>query len=133
LNDFHNLSPLDFEDLVRDLLQAEFDIILESFGPGRDKGIDCRYSQGAHSIIVQAKHYLRSGKNKLLATLRMENAKVTKLNPSRYIVATSVSMTADFKDKIIAAMPASWQALVSASGRGHERGFPKSYAKQESE
>lgn len=105
LYDFHNLSPLDFEDLVRDLLQAELGIALESFGPGRDKGIDCRYSHGRHSLIVQAKHYLRSGKSKLLATLKSEDAKVAKLSPSRYIVATSVSMTDDLKSKIIAAMP----------------------------
>ena len=40
--DFLPLSPLDFEELVRDLLQAELNIRLESFGPGTDKGIDFR-------------------------------------------------------------------------------------------
>jgi hypothetical protein len=44
--DFKTLSPLDFEDLVPDLLQAELDIRLESFGPGRDQGIDCRHAVG---------------------------------------------------------------------------------------
>ena len=36
--DFQTLSPLDFEELVRDLLQAEFGLLFESFGPGRDLG-----------------------------------------------------------------------------------------------
>jgi hypothetical protein len=38
--DFQTLSPLDFEELVRDLLQTEFGLLFESFGPGRDPGID---------------------------------------------------------------------------------------------
>jgi hypothetical protein len=40
--DFQTLSPLDFEELVRDLLQAEFGLLFESFGPGSDLGIDFR-------------------------------------------------------------------------------------------
>ena len=105
LYDFSNLSPVDFEELVRDLLQAELKIILETFGPGRDQGIDCRHSRDSHSIIVQAKHYLRSGKDKLLANLKRENSKVQLLKPSRYIIATSVSMTPDLKEKIRVNMP----------------------------
>jgi len=42
--DFRTLSPLDFEELVRDLLQAELQIRLESFSPGRDQGIDFRFA-----------------------------------------------------------------------------------------
>ena len=105
LYDFHDLSPLDFEDLARDLLQAELGITLETFGPGRDKGIDCRYSHGTHSLIVQAKHYLRSGKNKLLTSLKSENQKIQKLKPTRYILTTSVSLTPEFKEKIKTSMP----------------------------
>ncbi|MBE8335767.1 restriction endonuclease, partial [Leptospira borgpetersenii] len=55
--DFRTLSPLDFEDLVRDLLQAEEGMRLESFGPGADQGIDFRFASGAGAVIVQAKHY----------------------------------------------------------------------------
>jgi hypothetical protein len=40
LYDFRTLSPLDFEELVRDLLQAELGIMFESFKPGKDQGID---------------------------------------------------------------------------------------------
>jgi hypothetical protein len=38
--DFRTLSPIDFEELVRDLLQAELHVRMESFGPGPDLGID---------------------------------------------------------------------------------------------
>lgn len=105
MHDFHDLSPLDFEELVRDLLQAEFNIHLENFGPGRDQGIDCRHARDGKTLIVQAKHYFRSGADKLITTLKDEDAKVKKLAPNRYILATSVSLTPALKAKIIAAMP----------------------------
>ena len=38
--DFTSLSSYDFEGLVRDLLQEELGITLESFTSGRDHGID---------------------------------------------------------------------------------------------
>ena len=47
--DFRTLSPLDFEELVRDLLQAEFGLLFESFGPVRDWGIDFRF---AHASVA---------------------------------------------------------------------------------
>jgi hypothetical protein len=62
-----NLSPQDCEEVVRDLLQADWNIILESFREGRDSGIDLRYA-AAHdaTTIVQCKRYGRSGYTKLL-------------------------------------------------------------------
>jgi len=38
------LSPIDFELLSKDLLEAELGIQLENFSEGRDKGIDLRYA-----------------------------------------------------------------------------------------
>jgi hypothetical protein len=38
--DFRQLSPHDFEQLARDLLQARDGIVLEGFKSGRDVGID---------------------------------------------------------------------------------------------
>ena len=104
--DFANLSPLDFEELARDLLQAETGRRLESFGPGVDRGIDFRSAKG-RGLVIQAKHYLRSGASALLRSLAEEDRKVTKLRPrpKRYVLATSVSMTPALKDRIIAAMP----------------------------
>jgi Restriction endonuclease len=59
--DFSSLSPLDFEELVRDLLQVELGLRFESFGPGPDRGIDFRCAVG-DGLIVQAKHYGRSAR-----------------------------------------------------------------------
>lgn len=104
-HDFHQLSPLDFEGLVRDLLQAELKILLESFAPGRDGGIDFRFSRGGQSIIIQAKHFAGSPPGALLRAVKAENVKVVKLLPTRYILATSQSLTPHRKDELIAAMP----------------------------
>jgi Restriction endonuclease len=103
--DFHTLSPLDFEELVRDLLQRHWQCQLESFGPGRDSGIDIRYLNGPDQLIVQAKHYLGSGFPGILRAAKAENLKAAKLSPSRYLLATSVSLTPARKDQLVAAMP----------------------------
>ena len=69
------LSPLDFELLSKDLLEAELGIQLENFSEGRDGGIDLRYAparatgrtafspvarnapQAPPQLIVQCKRY----------------------------------------------------------------------------
>jgi hypothetical protein len=66
-NDLARLSSLDFEELVHDLLQTEWDISLEAFKSGRDRGVDLRHiAVGGRTTIVQCKHYLGSGLPKLL-------------------------------------------------------------------
>lgn len=92
---FETLSDVDFEELVRDLLQAELKIRLESFAAGRDGGIDIRYSPSTDAeLIVQCKHYVRSGYPRLKRNLETEeSAKIQALRPTRYILATSVPMT----------------------------------------
>lgn len=103
--DFRTLSPLDFEELVRDLLQAEFGLFFESFGPGRDLGIDFRFATAEGSAVVQAKHYANARADALVRTARAENDKVGRLKPARYIFATSVSLTPMLKTKLQNAMP----------------------------
>ena len=115
--DFRTLSPLDFEELVRDLLQAEFGLLFESFGPGRDLGIDFRFARARGSAIVQAKHYPESGSAALLHVARKENEKVAKLKPVRYLLATSASLSPPLKGKLQAAMPAAPLADADILGR----------------
>jgi len=99
---FNTLSPIDFENLSRDLIQAELSIRLETFATGRDGGIDMRYSSAdGQSLIVQAKHYADTGFSGLLSHLKSkEKAKIEKLNPTRYLLTTSVSLTPNNKDQI---------------------------------
>src|SRR5882724_9095867 len=98
--DFKSISPIDFEILVRDLLQKELKITLESFKAGRDAGIDFRYSRGTGTLIVQCKHYAESTYATLLSTVKRESDKVHKLNPKRYILATSLGLTPQQKSEL---------------------------------
>jgi len=100
--DFQTLSPKDFEELTRDLLQKELSITLESFKNGKDQGIDLRYAKNSdNEIIVQCKHYKNSKFSNLIKSLKEEVNKIQKLNPSRYIVVTSLALSPKNKEKIL--------------------------------
>ena len=103
--DFHHLSPHDLERLARDLLQARWSVRLESFKAGRDGGIDLRYARGANNLVVQVKHYVRTGYDGLLRDLKKEDPKIGKLSPSRYVVVTSVPLSPMNKSEIVSALP----------------------------
>ena len=103
--DFRQLSPHDFERLVRDLLQAQWSQQLESFKTGKDGGIDLRYAGGANNLIVQVKHYVRTGLVGLIRDLESEDRKLSKLKPSRYVIATSIPLSPANKAKIVDALP----------------------------
>lgn len=99
--DFQILQPNEFECLTRDLLQKKERVFVESFTPGRDGGIDLRFAKikGKNSI-VQCKRY--KDFNELYGQLKKEIKKVKILSPSRYILSTSVGLTPDNKEKIMA-------------------------------
>lgn len=100
--DLRQLSSRDFEELTRDLLQAEWGVSLESFRMGRDQGIDLRYiSADGGSTIIQCKHFAASGYAKLLSVLRSSEAgKVRLLRPRRYVLVTSVELSPKNKQSI---------------------------------
>lgn len=104
--DFHQLSPYDLELLARDLLQAHWGVTLESFKSGRDGGIDLRYAGHRSRTIVQVKHYVRTGLAGLLRELAKEANKVQRLRPARYVLVTSVPLSAQNKDAIVATIGA---------------------------
>jgi hypothetical protein len=85
---FSTLNDRDLEDLDRDLLSKKINVRFQSFKPGKDKGVDLRYSSPdeANDIIVQVKHYQASGYKKLKSDLiKNELPKVVRLEPRRYI------------------------------------------------
>lgn len=99
--DFTALSPIDFEILVRDLLQQERKIRLESFKPGKDSGIDFRYCRTRHrKLIVQCKHYAQSSFSALYSEMKAELGKVKRLNPRSYVLATSLPLNERQKAKL---------------------------------
>lgn len=99
--DFKNLSPIDFEELCRDLLQKELEITFESFTEGKDGGIDFRYSQGSSQTILQCKRFTKDNFSSLETELKKELSKVKKLNPARYILMTSFGLTPANKQTLL--------------------------------
>lgn len=101
---FDTLNDKEFENLTVDLLSQEFQINIERFKSGRDGGIDGRFFQGdieSGTVIIQCKHWLKSGISPLLTECRnKEFDKVKKLNPSRYIFVTSLELSAKNKKDI---------------------------------
>lgn len=98
--DFQNLSPTEFEDLSRDLIQKKTSLFFESFTNGKDGGIDFRFSKTAtNDIIIQCKRYFDF--KTLFNTLKKEIKKVKKLNPDNYLITTSVGLTPNQKQEIL--------------------------------
>ncbi|MCB9233367.1 MAG: restriction endonuclease [Bacteroidia bacterium] len=128
--DFATLGPDDFELLVRDLLNARENangtgIEFQSFKGGRDGGIDLLYSTPAndHEIVVQIKHYLKSGIPALIRVCgtatkkkKSEADKVRILNPGKYILATSVELSTANKTKLKAIFDPYIKALDDVIG-----------------
>lgn len=97
--DFQKLEANEFECLVRDLLQVREGLFVDSFAPGRDGGVDLRFAYSKDKqCVVQCKRYATW--NSLKSVLEKEVTKVKQLNPSRYIIATSVDLTPANKNEI---------------------------------
>ncbi|MFT9450310.1 ATP-binding protein [Gluconobacter japonicus] len=90
---FTSLSPADFEDLARDLLGEEFACRFEGFGPGPDGGVDGRHAKSGATTILQAKHLRMSGFAALARQMRNARPSIDQIQPDRYILVTSVSLT----------------------------------------
>jgi hypothetical protein len=123
--DFLRLSPLDFELLVKDLLQEEWEVPLESFATGRDSGIDLRYlpAQGG-ATIVQCKRFDSNNFAGLKSHLsRVELPKIQALAPKRYVVATSVRMTPGRKDELVDALRPFLQGPADVLGPEQLNGY----------
>jgi hypothetical protein len=102
LVDFSALSPSEFEALSADLIGRALGIRFEQFGEGADGGIDGRHAPQAESLtILQAKRYERSAIAALKSEMSKERAKIDKLAPDRYILATSVAMTPQRKQDLM--------------------------------
>lgn len=100
---FETINVKDLESIARDLLSKRLGVNFQSFKVGKDKGIDLRYSTNdfENNIIVQVKHYLGSGFNKLRTKIiNDELPKILNLNPKRYILVTSIGLSPQNKDLI---------------------------------
>ncbi len=105
--DFSTLNDKEFENLTIDLISKDRGKRFERFKAGRDGGIDGRYyGEDGKQEIIQCKHYLRTGYNGLISSLKRKNKgkteadKVKLLDPQRYIFITSLPLSASNKKEI---------------------------------
>lgn len=90
--DFLILSPNEFENISRDLLQKKLDVYIESFTTGRDGGIDFRHTTDkSKTYLIQSKRY--KDFTSLYSNLKKEAIKVAQLKPQKYFLTTSVGLT----------------------------------------
>jgi len=100
--DFRSLHDKEFELLCADLLAASLGTVVETFKSGRDQGIDGRFFpvSGGQGVL-QCKHFVGSGFSKLFSKLQTdERPKIAVLSPVRYILATSLPLSAANKEQI---------------------------------
>lgn len=96
------LTDFDFEAVCKDLFQSHLNMQLEIFAPGRDQGIDLRHCSPNSSgeLIIQCKRWDKSASASLYRHMRdVELPKIVQLNPDRYILATTVSLSKGAVDK----------------------------------
>ncbi len=99
--DLSRLSDVDFEAVVADLYESLLGLRLELFAPGADKGIDARHFKGHNRLVIQCKHWLKTGGAKLVKEVRdKELPKIQALKPSRYILVTSADLSVGQKDTL---------------------------------
>jgi adenylate kinase family enzyme len=93
--DFYKLNDKEFESLSIDLLSKVEDRRIERFKPGKDFGVDGRFfSHNGLEVIIQCKHWVKSGLSALLNHLRkIEVDKVRQLKPERYLFVTSIELS----------------------------------------
>ena len=124
---FDELGATEFELLVRDLLNSEYRLIkkydhgidnhesiiqFNSFKQGKDQGIDLYYeykpkeeNYPVYKVVVQVKRSTKDFKNLKSALTRKINGvseidKVVKLQPDKYILATSVPLSLKNKETV---------------------------------
>ncbi|MEO0636099.1 MAG: restriction endonuclease [Pseudomonadota bacterium] len=97
---FDHLSPSEFEELARDLLQKELSLTFESFPSGKDGGIDFRHVSKQFTTIVQRKNYARSSFSDLMRSLKTDVLKKSVAECDRLILFTSRELNPRQKDEI---------------------------------
>jgi adenylate kinase family enzyme len=92
---FSSLNDKEFEELTTDLLTCHLGARVERFKSGRDGGVDGRFfSASGDEVIVQCKHWIKSGLPALMRSIEStEASKVKKINPGRYIFVTSLELS----------------------------------------
>ncbi|NQX48336.1 restriction endonuclease [Paenibacillus tritici] len=100
--DFHNcLSPREFEELARDILEIKEKVIFKISSRGKDGGIDLIHREDKTKIIVQVKCYQNNYKQLRSVLKYQEKQKAKFLSPSRYILVVSLELSNEQRSEII--------------------------------
>jgi hypothetical protein len=110
VQDFGELSDYDFEQVVADLLAAEWQVRVETFPRGRDGGVDLRVIgptsaplniPAQKELTVQCKHMPGAAMPQLRSHLRAEATNDVVNTAYRYVFATSARLTRLNKQEIV--------------------------------
>ncbi|WP_426619477.1 restriction endonuclease [Pseudomonas rustica] len=117
--DFSRLNDKEFEVLCTDLIGASENVRFERFKPGRDSGVDGRYfSVSGGERILQAKHWSGTPFPQLLSHIsKSEAPKVGLLNPERYILVLSHSLSRANKSELTRILRAHASCPIDIYGR----------------
>jgi hypothetical protein len=101
-----NLSDVEFEQLVADLLRAQTGRPHRVFRRAADGGVDVRFQDAGVLEVTQCKHYVNSTFPQLLAEAKREKVKIDTLDPAptQYRFVTSRTLTAKQVGKIAASL-----------------------------
>ncbi|MEV4693549.1 restriction endonuclease [Micromonospora echinospora] len=110
MENFEKLSDFDFEQVMADLLSAEWDATVEYFPRGRDGGVDLRVLgpqrgevelRDGEELVVQCKHRPNANYQALKQDLKKEAGKPIVQTAARYVVVTSARLTRLNKKSIV--------------------------------
>lgn len=77
--DFSTLNDKEFENLSIELISIDKGKKFERFKQGKDGGIDGKFNDDYKQEIIQCKHYLKTGFNGLISSLKKKIMVLMKL------------------------------------------------------
>ena len=98
---FHDIfEALEFQDFARDMIQVRDNLRFESFGQGKDGGMDARcLGEDGFCTILQAKRWKNTSVLHL-KELKAEKEKMDLIKPDRYILVTTQNFSPLQKQRI---------------------------------
>lgn len=102
--DFRALSPIDFEDFARDLLNAELGASFVTYAVGPDGGIDLRDNSGGLPKVAQCKHRPDARKATLVRAARAQAEQLRGLAIERYIFVTTAALSPNAEADVLSAL-----------------------------
>ena len=91
--EYGNLSPVEFEYVCQDVMQARLQAPLRRFPSGRDDGIDLIGDCAGSRVVVQVKHYWKSPFSALKRALKVELPKLERLRPDQYFICCAQTLS----------------------------------------